>query len=219
MKFNTEMVIDIETRADIHPAILAAMMEKVKAPGNWKDETKIAVYREEQKAKLIERAALSPRTGAIVCVGVGVRDSTESDRWENEVFMDRVGDEESLLKAVDSALEEFQPIYIYTFNGRRFDFPFLAVRAMLHSLKLNHRWPVGWDKRHLDLFDFFGKEGSLNEWAAALLGKTKPSSGASIQEMVDQERWDEIKEHNLWDLEAVEEIVDRSKLAADCWRR
>ena len=204
---------------DINPKLMAAMMERVKAPGAWKDEVKIARHREEAKTKLIEKAALSPRTGRIVSVGVGVRDGGESPKWDNHCFVDRVNDERALLEAIDSALAETQPLYIYSYNGRRFDFPFLAVRAMMHGMKLKHRWPVGYDNRHLDLWDFFGKEGSLNEWAAAILGRTKPSSGAAIQEMVDQERFDEIIEHNLWDVEAVEELVDRSKLAADCWRR
>jgi len=219
MKFNTEMVIDIETAADIHPNLMAAMMERIKAPAGWKDPVKIARHREEAREKLIEKAALSPRTGRIVCVGIGVRDGGESPEWDNHCFVDTVNDERALLEAVDAALAETQPLYVYSYNGRRFDFPFLAVRSMTHGLKLKHRWPVGYDSRHLDLWDFFGKEGSLTEWAAAILGRTQPSAGSEIEQMVAEENWEGIKEHNLWDVEAVEELIDRSKLAADCWRK
>ncbi len=209
------IAIDIETYADVPEWIQDRWKEReVKAPSNWKDPIKCQRYVEEKMAERIEKAALNPLTGRVVGVGVGHR---EKEDWEYACWVDRVNNEASLLKAVDYALGQIPGLsWLVTYNGRQFDFPFLAVRAMRHKLDLRHRWPLGkWDRRHVDMFDAFGKNGSLAAWGQLLLDENPVGSGKHIGELVAAEEWDEIEAHCLQDVKIVAglwELYERTVL-------
>lgn len=213
----TDLVIDIETYQDIPPAVLEAKTAKIQPPKNWKDPDKIAAYIEDAKAKIVRQAALSPLTGRVVAVGLGLRRADE--QWEFGCFVDRTGGEDDLLREVDDALSEIEHGHLITFNGTRFDLPFLVARAMRHGLTLRYRWPVvRYSKRHIDLCQLLG-DGSLSEWAALVLGEGKTGSGADVAGLVEAERWDDLRNYCLEDVRITARLFEAYEDAAWLDRR
>lgn len=211
-----ELCLDIETAGAIRPELLNYLKAKLKPRGNLKDPAKIEADLEAKEQALVEKAALSPRTGRVVAVGIGLRPEPGAV-WENQVFVDEVNDEKLLLETVDKLLATVNPLHVYTFNGRKFDFPFLMARSMCHGLELQYRWPLHTDRRHLDLFEVLGREGALAEWMLAILGKGKPSGGNEIETFMVEEKWEDIKVHCLEDIVGTEKLVDLLMNVAD-WR-
>ncbi|RZV46636.1 MAG: hypothetical protein EX269_06845 [Acidimicrobiales bacterium] len=72
---------------------------------------------------------LDPATAAIVAVALA------GDGWQR-VFD---GPEHHLLTELDTAIRELDPGVLVTWNGSRFDLPFLADRANLHDQQLGLR--------------------------------------------------------------------------------
>lgn len=214
----SECVIDIETIGDIPPDLLKKMVRKLKAPGGWKDPEKIAANLKKQEEKLIEKAALNPRTGRIVAVGLAFRafDLTEScAEWDYYVYTDRTQDEQKLLTAVDVAMYRAAPILIAGFDLRRFDLPFLVARAMRHRLILTHPWPVGHDRRIVDMYEVLGKNGGLDDWGLTILGRGKEGSGGDVAYLVENEKWDTLAEYCKTDLELAAALYDLYRGAAE----
>ena len=199
------LCVDIETIADVPEWLIQRWRESIQAPGNYKDPVKIEKYREEALRKRIEKAALSPLTGKVACVGIGYKDAAD---WEYECFISRSMDERALLLGVDKAIASLPRVgWLVSFNGRKFDFPFLAVRSMKYHLELEHKWPLSkWDRRHVDMFDAFG-EGGLGDWGRLLLGEGKTGSGSHVDEMVREGRWEDLEYYCLHDV----------KLTAGLW--
>jgi DNA polymerase elongation subunit (family B) len=192
------------------------MQDKIKAPKNYKDPDKIATYIEREKANVLDKAALSPLTGRIIAVGLGIR---RGSTWEQAVFVDKLGDEGALLHAVDSVLDELVCGHLVTFNGKRFDLPFLAARAMRHKMKLAYRWPLGkYHPRHIDLCDLLGS-GSLDDWATAILDKPKALLGSAIAELVKAEKWEDIRAHCLEDITLTAELFEAYEAVATLGRK
>jgi hypothetical protein len=202
------IAIDIETIPDVSEATMQRWAEEASPPSNWKDPVKIQRYKEEAALKKKEKAALSPLSGRIVCVGLGYKEKEDED-WEFACFVDASNDECALLIQVDETLSHLPGVsWIVSFYGRKFDFPFLAVRAMKHRLDLNHKWPLGkWDKRHIDMFDAF-TEGGLGAWGEFLLGMPKSGSGQHVEEYVNEGRWDDIEAYCLRDVQITAGLWD-----------
>jgi len=161
---------------------------------------------EAKKAAIWDKAALSPLTGRIVAVGLGI---CRAGEWEYVALTSMYADTESnLLLAVDSRLAELTPSHIITFNGRRFDLPFLFARASRHGISFEFRWPAGrYSDRHIDLTDYY--EGKQDHWAALLTGAGKATQGAAIAELVEGGRWDEVREHVIEDVRLNALMYDR----------
>lgn len=207
------IVLDIETYPDVSEEHLEQIRANLKAPSGYKDPVKIKAYIEKEKVKALSKAGLSPRTGRAVCVGIGVRthDGGKPPRpqWDFAAFVDKENDEEKLLTTIDEVLNEQIHGHLITFDGRRFDLPYLAARAMKHNMALKYRWPLGYNSTHVDLFELLGKEGKLDAWAMGLLGRAKTSHGSEIARMVEAGQWDEIKAHCLEDVQMTAELYDR----------
>lgn len=217
----TDVVLDIETYQDMSEEQRVRLEEACKAPENYKDRAKIAAYIEKAKKKVLDKAALSPRTGRVVCVGIGIHtlDDDKNPTWGCVAFVDESNEEEKLLRIVDDALADILRGHLITFNGRRFDLPFMAARAMRHGLNLRYRWPLGYHPLHIDLFELLGKEGGLDAWAMGILGRSKATSGSEIAGMVEAEEWDKLREHCLEDIRMTAELFDRLEGVARLERR
>jgi len=214
---STDLVIDIETYQDIPEEVLESRRSQIQAPANWKDPDKIAKYVEEKTAEIASKAALSPLTGRVVAVGMGLR--RNKGNWEFACFVDRINYEEKLLGEVDRALFAVEHGHLITYNGTRFDIPFLVARAMRHGLTLMYKWPLArYAKRHLDLFSIL-QSGSLSDWSALVLGETKKSSGADVAAMVSEERWDDLKTYCLADVKITARLYDAIERCAWLDRR
>jgi len=206
------LIVDIETGTDVNDEWYARKAAKIKAPSTWKDPVKIKRNKEEKMAKLLEKAALSPLSGKVVCVGLGMEQ--EDGGWDVGCFVDRVGEEAQLLHDVDVAINKILPVgYIVTFGGRKFDFPFLTARSMIHGLKLGFPWPVGYDHSHIDMFDQLG-EGSLEDWSILCGEGKKQHHGGEIAELIEKEDWDSIILHCTEDILKTAALFDRYRTVA-----
>jgi hypothetical protein len=178
---SSPILFDIETRPDAAvdvPEFWAA--QDIKAPSNYKDKLKIADYIANAEAEVRTKMALSPLTGVIVCIGVQVYEGG-TPIVLSAPQADRAGEREILLQLgefLDQEWDEKAPFI--TYNGRMFDMPFVAGRAMVQDLRL--RFPRGRDyRRHVDIYDdVFGKTGSQSMWQFAMGGGLKKVSGKDL---------------------------------------
>ncbi len=218
-----DVVIDIETDQDVSEAQRVHLEAGISAPKNYKDAGKIEAYIAKAKVEVLTKAALSPRTGRVVCVGIGVRTHDEGKpprpKWDFSAFVDEQNEEKKLLATIDEVLDGQTHGHLITFDGRRFDLPFMAARAMKHDMNLRYKWPLGYNPTHIDLFELLGKEGRLDAWAMGLLGRPKTSSGSEIAGMVEAGRWDDIRAHCLEDVRMTAELYDRLVRVASVERR
>ena len=205
-----EVVLDIETYADITPEQLERMATGIQAPKNWKDPEKIAAYIEKAKADLVEKAALSPRTGKVVCVGMCIRNVGESGaEWEPWVLA--TADERKLLNMIDVVLDGCAITRIVTYNGRRFDLPYLVARYMGHNITTLFKFPAGYDRRHVDVFELLMKDGSLGAWSDAILHEPHDQDGSDVAGMVEAGLWDDLSDYCMTDVWHTARLYDRIK--------
>ena len=208
-----EVVLDIETYADITPEQLERMAADVEAPKNWKDPEKIAAYIEKKKAEIVEKAALSPRTGKVVCVGLALRRlGVEGAPWELLALSG--ADEAVVLQEMDLALHAHSVSRVITFNGKRFDIPFLVARLMRQDQCTAFKLPIGHDKRHVDLWEVLtswgkGVTGGLGAWSDAILGEPHDQYGSDVAGMVDAGAWGDLESYCLQDVRHTAVLYDR----------
>lgn len=210
-----DIVIDIETIPCLPEGWAEAMQEKLQPPSNYKDEDKIAAWREKKIAGMVDKAALSPRTGAIVCIGIG--EHKPGYDWQFSCATTQHMSECEMLERVDHALEKSVYGHLVTFNGKAFDVPFLIGRSMKYNLILGAKWPL--NSKHIDLFRELGREGGLGAWAMAILGEKKLSSGAEVQGMIERGAWDEVERYCVDDVKKTAAMFDRFERVAALTRR
>jgi|TARA_R110000822_G_scaffold310554_1_gene444026 uncharacterized protein YprB with RNaseH-like and TPR domain len=203
------ILFDLETRAD-HAIDVPEFWQAqdIQAPANYKDPLKIADYIDKAEAAVRTKMALSPVTGVIVCIGVQVYadddpvvfTATEPTR-EGEL---------AILKELSLWLSEEwdEKSPFITYNGRLFDLPFIAGRAMVQDVPL--RVPRGRDyRRHVDLYDdVFGKEGSQSMWQFAMGGGLKPVTGSALLSLP----LPELAQHCKEDIEWLGAMAQRTEL-------
>lgn len=104
---------------------LREMMPEFSAPGNFKDEAKIAANIEEQRARWIRDAALSPISGRIVAIGYANDDG--------KPVINASPDEESLIVDFFAAARtaSAESGHMVGFNIFDFDLPFIVRRAWM----------------------------------------------------------------------------------------
>lgn len=173
-------VFDIETRPLDFDQI-KHLMPEFSAPANYKDEEKIAANIAEQRAKWIEKAALSPVTGAVCAIG-GLRDG---------VFAAYVDPEGNCEKEI---LEWFwrnigRGTQLIGFNNHRFDLPFLMRRSWLHGITVPKGLMRGrYFQNSTDLMELWNCGGndfvSLNTVARFLGVGSKNGSGEFFHELL-----------------------------------
>jgi len=218
-----EIVLDIETaNAEVPAALKERLLEAIAAPSNWKDPAKIEAYIAQKRAEAEEKFALSPLTGRITCIGLGLGETGR------RLFCNP--DEATILNEAFRAINEFQDYWRYearlvTFGGRTFDVPFLLARAAILGVSL----PIGWDGSrllrpfsdfHVDLFELLGKTGSLTEWALAFgldLGEPGIANlkGSEMPAFWDAGDFEKIKAHCENDVRLTYELASR---LLDIWR-
>lgn len=180
------LVIDIETVQD--PEGVRAALEQepeFSAPSNYKDPAKIAATieakRQEWRAKVRTRAALSPLTGRVCTVGHWYPDDDGPEAITLE-------DERDLLSRASMLMEERG---LVTFNGADFDLEFLKIRMLVNGVPLPTPLRRGfpryrYDTGHFDVFRFLAgwghdARGTLGRWARAL--RVEPPEAHTAEEI------------------------------------
>lgn len=219
--------IDIETYGKPEGMIRDYLIDHIKPDARLKDPQKVEADVKAKAAAIDEKAALSPTTGRIVCVGIKRVDGLDE---ETTTHIARTPEEEAtMLMGVAEILshgsggpdetgrsQPFTPFALVTFNGQSFDLPFLAARTAVAGVKF--QWPHPRGRTHCDLFRVLGEHGSLEEWAIALLGRRKKSLGCEIKDLVEREEWEVIRQHCADDVELTAEIYSRLSEACELWR-
>lgn len=175
---------DIET-APISATELSAMEPKFKPAANLKDPEKIAASIAEKKAEWAEKAALSPLTGRILCIGV----------LDNSGFRIISGDEPDILTSFWHLWDDHTRQF-YGFNVASFDIPFLMARSWKHGVKPAIKpFTKPWDlKNSTDLLEYWrcGQRdqvsGGLENLCKFFGLPTKPFDGKDFGKMWEDDR-------------------------------
>jgi DNA polymerase elongation subunit (family B) len=176
--------------------------------------------------------ALSPYTGKVIVIGMLNPESARGSLWlegagpraaaasRDARFEVVECDEKTMLEEFWATLGKFDRVV--TFNGRRFDGPFLSVRSSVHGLRpsrnlAGYRYSV---EEHLDLLEaltFFGTSSwdqTPNLHAACVaFGIPSPKSaevhGYTVADFYRQGRLREIADYCCRDVEATAELFRR----------
>ncbi len=204
------IAIDIETIPDLNKV---DCLPEPEAPGNYKDPEKIAAYKAEKKKEMVDKMALSPFTGKICSFALWGEETIG-----NYVYTVKDTDDSSEIELIKDALEYFcihsnyKP-EICTWNGFKFDLPFLFKRAMLLKVELPAGLPSlkTFSKKydisfHIDLAQeieqWNGGYMSLDQAARYILGDKKDEIDVcSFRDLILAGKSDEISQYNLKDAE------------------
>jgi len=215
------MVLDIETYKDVEDANYIAWKigSIASAPSNYKDPEKITKYINEAKKTATSKFSLSPLTGKIILIGVasfkplslsddGIKLTTE---YGDMYYKQFEGDEKELLKNFWDFFSSAQLVNgepLVTYNGKKFDLPFIFTRTMLllpgyqpkTRIKLNEYISKYNTDKHIDLYNIF-EEGSLVEWSYKFnIANTLERDGDKIAYYYENNNMEWIKSKNLIDI-------------------
>jgi len=231
------LYLDIETIPDgspdyegiPDPASIVVMHEEVEPDKRLKNPEKIAADIERKRAALQDErreaatkardaidqhwkiGSLEPLRGRVLCVGIAVEDGGPKVLMEDT--------EEATLELLERGLVHYRAkaggrLRIWTWNGGRFDRPFLARRALKHRLyDLASMMRVAKPWEADDLYSVWGmgnqrSRGSLDAVCDFLgIGRdNNPISGADVLDRYQAGDLDAIREHCIDDVRVLQLI-------------
>lgn len=200
------LIVDIATTAI---AGADAYVEEPSAPSNYRDEAKIAAYIAEAKAKAIDKCALDADLGRVTAIGVGGYDF---------MSIELCRDEDAERVQLEWLAEEIRAKSIVTFNGSKFDLPFLVRRALYLGVDLQidldrYRSP------HVDLYEILTNRGQFGGHSLGFYVKrmgwtdlTKVLSGAEEARVPETGQWLELQQSVAHDLIATRRMATWMRL-------
>lgn len=226
------LVFDIETVGESFDSLDEATKDQltrwIKRDSTNEEEYALAL--EDLKQGL----GFSPLTGEIVAIGM-----LDCEKEEGAVYYQAPGAkneeikegnmsfkpaaEKAMLEAFWKAAEHYQ-VFV-SFNGRRFDVPFLMTRSAIHGIRPTkdlmrgrYLYQHNPEALHIDLYDqltFYGatrRGGSLHLWTRAF-GIESPKAGGvtgdDVSPLFKQKKYLEIAKYNALDLRATHELYER----------
>jgi hypothetical protein len=118
----------------------------IKPDARLVDPKKIEADIVKKKAALVDKAALSPITGRVTCMGLSYMGD----------FKFFIGDDEQiLLEDINTFIEGKEVSHFVGKNSWDFDLPFLRVRHLANKMPVP-TWLLG-TTRHIDIKQYFGK--------------------------------------------------------------
>jgi len=222
-----QLVFDIETAAFPFDSFDEAQQVGLLKLAE-KEETE--ERREKKREEIIRRLGLHPFTAQVVAIGMLNVESErgqvyyqaeghESWRSEDGLVEFESGSEREILERFWKIIERYDRFI--TFNGRRFDCPFLMIRSAIHGIRpTRNLMPYRYDfKVHCDLLDQLTFYGALPlQWftldlACRAFGIASPKSGGitglDVQELFSQGKYREIAQYCLGDVVATAELYRR----------
>jgi DNA polymerase elongation subunit (family B) len=213
------VILDIETVGiewDSLPESTQEYLLKYQQTEKDEERTKSSLAFWAPTAKVIIIGLLNPDTQRAMILAEGPQGASQMEKEAQEghfgdiVYSIYWGDEAALLKKFWELIPKY-PQYI-TYNGRRFDCPFLMQRSLILSLtpSRNLDTPRYQLRPHLDLLDvltFYGatRRFTLQFWCQTL-GIEDPKAdfgdGAQVQKAYKEGRLQDIIAYNLSDLRA-----------------
>jgi len=179
--------------------------DAIRAPSNWKDESKITAYRAEKLAERLDGAALDFDLAQITGIAITVVGC------EEPVII--VGENERGI--VEHAANYLRDVHqVVTYNGRSFDVPMLKRRAMYLGLKFPH---ISTDRYKGDVVDLMqllsdsdpSRRRSLSFYCKRLAWSDlhKPLDGAAESKVLDTQDWTGLRASLAHDLEAIRRLA------------
>lgn len=209
------IVVDVETHA-IDTA--GDFVESASAPGNYKDPEKIAAYIAEANAKAVLNAGLDPDLARIVCIGWQTDDNPH-------VASVCCRTEEAEANALAYFWGETRGANLITFNGLKFDLPFLLRRSLYLGVKAPALNLDRYRSPHVDLMQVLSFNGtitahSLKFYAKRLGLEHDDTSGKDIAALVNAAQkatdpatvnacWHAIEMHCTGDVRLTYQIAQR----------
>jgi hypothetical protein len=198
-----DISLDIETIRDLTDSIEMRLIDKIEPDARLKDPDKIKASINEKAEAIKAKCALQPLTGKIICVCCLDVDGAHGG------FESCGPDEHRLLEELTTWLAGFDgAVRLITFNGRKFDIPYIATRAALLEVYSDFHWPIGYSAHHFDLRDVL-QDGPLDFWADRFLSAPKDFEGSEVQGLWDVGKADLILKH----------CRDDVAITAALWRR
>jgi hypothetical protein len=165
---------------------------------------------ERRREDFFSRLGLDPTTGRIVCVGVLDSESSIERTFSQE-------DERELLESFWRWLDGERPSLFVTFNGRRFDVPYLHVRSAIHGIDPPFVIPLG-SFSHFDVREALEGEdrrrrGGL-DYFCAVFGVPSPKTemdGTQVGQAYQEGRIEDIERYCLADCRATLALYRRLK--------
>ena len=185
------VAVDIETYQDNSlPKLVEKFIER--KTQRLKDPSKIIEYTEKYRGEL----ALSPLTGKIICINAIVAEDIDLpfDVLKPISKFSQIIDinestltEEQLLKNFNDFIKTVgSPLYL-TYNGKKFDFPYIMIRASKYNINISLPIELYKTERHIDLLNNFFGQGSLKEWGYFYgITDIDGSDGSEIAEMFEK---------------------------------
>lgn len=203
------LVFDIETvgqdRSEIPERALAYLERALSR--DRPDEEEL----ERRRQDMVSRFGLDPTTGRVIVVGVVDTEAEQEHAFAGD-------DEKETLERFWAWLAEHEPALYVSFNGKRFDVPYLNVRSAIHGLRPRRVIPAepGSLRPHFDVREVLEgndrrRRGSLDYFCAAF-GVASPKSrmeGSDVPAAYAEGRLDEIARYCLDDCRATAELYAR----------
>jgi len=223
------LVLDIETIGEEWNALDEIAQENLLrwAKRSAKNKEELGVLEQDVKNNL----GFSPLTGQIIAIGLYDLERKRGlvyyqgdadDEFEENGFTFRKRTEPQMLKHFWEGALEYDTFV--TFNGRRFDAPFLALRSMVHEIRPTKNLMEGRYlyqqkiTKHIDLLDqltFYGamyRRPSLYLFARAF-GIESPKQtglhGGVVEELFQNKKFLEIARYNAWDVVATTQLYKK----------
>ncbi len=157
-----------------------------------------------------EKRSLDPNYSQIILIGTKIQD-------EINFFS---GEEKVMLQEFWNYVKEKQPGKIITYNGYKFDIPFLLLRSYMHTIKVPininmNRWNMN-SSNHFDVMLFFSHNEIFLNPNLEILGKMhgievigEQISGRDIEKLYAQNQLETIKEKCKHDLEILGQLFEK----------
>lgn len=221
-----QLVFDIETAAfQIESFDEAQQAEFLKFAEQETEEG-----REQREEELMRKLNLHPFTAQVVAIGMLNVETNrgqvhyqaeERGNWRSSDGMVEFepGSEEEILNRFWGTIRKYDRFI--TFNGRRFDCPFLMIRSAIHGIRpTRDLMPYRYDwKTHCDLLDQLTFYGALPlrwftlDFACRAFGIESPKQGGitgpDVKDLFSQGRHREIAQYCLADVVATAELYRR----------
>lgn len=205
----TDIIIDIETSAHVTCAMREYMEADIKPRANIKDEAKIAADLEKKRLGIYEKAAFSPLTGRVAVIGyIAISDDGSEKK---EVLTTQDSSERELLTLMSDVMTSLDPRRIVTFNGRRFDLPFLVSRSIILGI-CGYQWPLGHHPAHIDICDYL--DGSLEAWSVAIRNTRKEAPSSDVPALIAAGEWDVVIRHCADDITLTMDLYNKLRAVA-----
>jgi uncharacterized protein YprB with RNaseH-like and TPR domain len=100
---------------------------------------------------------------------------------------------------------------LISYNGDSFDCPAIIKRCIIKNVKIKNFKSTDLRKTASGFWFSYNshEKGKLSDWATSLGMDVKTSPGSEVPRLFMENKWEEIKNHNIEDIEILEKLYNR----------